>query len=311
MTVTVGVAPGGVGARLHYRVLAERPYVSVRQVRLPRIEHDQDATPCSWRDVLRRVEDFGLFVVGTPPHCHLDHAEHLIRAGVLVLCEKPAGMNAGQARRIAAVASGAGVDCRVNYQLRFDPLMQTARGMISQERPDSVEITCTSGARMTRSGKPAWYWQPDAGGGVWFSLLSHLIDLAHYLGLTITEPEVTRAVPGTGPMHGIDAITIQARPLKGGRLTLTADALGGNSTLTVSLRGAAGATGFDLIRGTVNRSGEPAAACDPRPAGPWHAAFGHCADDVLSPHQINLAQCATLQDAVNVHLAVEAIRTQL
>jgi predicted dehydrogenase len=282
--------------RLHYPVLTERVGVTVWRVKLPWIEPGQRIVRGDWNAVLPSLAGLDLFIVGTPPHCQTQHVEALLLAGVPVLCEKPAGMDVAQAQRLATIADAAGTECRVNYQLRFHPAVQQACDLLRTETAASVQVTCTSGARLTRSGKPGWYWQPESGGGVWFSLLSHLIDLAHYLGLEPTEPEVTRAAPTAGPSRGIDALEVQARCQDGTELALTADAVADETTLIVRISSATKTSEINLASGNTT---------------PWRVAFTHCAHQLVGERGINLAGCATLEDAMNVHRVVQATRDRL
>jgi predicted dehydrogenase len=178
VSVTIGVAPSGVGARLHLPALTGRPGVTVRPVSLPRIDSRR---PELLPGANVELDGLDLFIVGTPPYCHLRHSELLLRAGIPLICEKPAGLNVAQALQIATLASRMNTECRVNFQLRFHPIVRQARQVACTRIPDEINITCTSSARRDKSGKPTWYWQQALGGGVWFSLLPHLIDLAYFL----------------------------------------------------------------------------------------------------------------------------------
>ena len=292
MSVTIGVAPGGVGARLHIPALAGRRRVIVRPVPLPRIDPRR---PEVLPGANVELDGLDLFIVGTPPYCHLRHSELLLRAGVPVICEKPAGLDAAQALRIAAQASRVNTECRVNFQLRFHPVVRQARQVARTWIPDEIDITCTSSARRDKSGKPAWYWQQASGGGVWFSLLPHLIDLAYFLGAQPQTLAVTRAVPASGPDSGIDALTVRARCRDKRNLTLTADPLAATSGLTIRFRNASGSEGlFDLTATGSN---------------PWLTAFMACADTMLSgTSPPDLSECATLHAAVRTHQVIRTIR---
>lgn len=275
MSITVGVAPNvsGVGARLHQSVLREHPAFDVRVIRLPWINPGQSIEQAGWDQFLPSLDGLDLFVVGTPPYCQVQHAEALLQSGVPVLCEKPAGMDELQTRNITGIANYANLDCRVNYQLRFHPLVERARNLVRMGTPRSVHIRCTLDARRVRSGKPDWYWQPGVGGGVWFSLLSHLIDLAHFLGFEIIDPIVTSSYPSTGPWCGMDALTIRSSS-HGIGLVITADALSDFTKLTVGIRTASGVTELDLSESNG--------------ATPWRTAFARCARCIAGQDRIDL-----------------------
>jgi predicted dehydrogenase len=296
MTVTIGVAPTGVGARLHIPGLRQRPDVAIRPVRLPHV--DIPVAPLRW-DTQTALDGLDLFILATPPYCHVRHADLLLRVGVPVICEKPAGLNAAEARQIADCAEQSGAECRVNFQLRFHPLVRRARTLAAAEPPREIAITCSSSARSSRSGRPAWYWQREAGGGVWFSLLPHLVDLAYHLGVQPLEVTVTRALPTAGPDRGIDAITVHALCQDERRLTLTADPLADATRLAISFRDTPGRelAVFDLTADGAN---------------PWLTAFSACADAiVLGGYSVDLNGCATLQDAARAHEVIRAVRVSI
>jgi predicted dehydrogenase len=310
MTITVGVAPTGVGSRLHQAVLVGLPNVRIRQLRLPRIKPGHFLVPSDWAAIAQELRDLDLFIVATPPHCQVQHAEYLLRTGIPVLIEKPAGMSASQAERLGSVADAIGIDCRVNYQLRFDPLVQRARDLVARSETASVQMTCTSSARRSRDGKPAWYWEPISGGGVWFSLLSHLVDLAHYLGLQLAEPRVMHVIPLSGPFRGIDALTVHAYS---GHVsvTLTADAVAEETAFKLRVADHTTTTTFDLMNGEIVPHGGVAIVHDRRPHGPWHAAFDCCTRRVFSDEKIVLSGCGTLYDAVANHRIIAAVKQDL
>ncbi|MTD16225.1 gfo/Idh/MocA family oxidoreductase [Nakamurella sp. YIM 132087] len=75
--------------------------------------------------------DVDIVYVATPHNAHLPHAELAMRAGKHVLIEKPIAINAGQARRIAAIAAETGVYCAEAMWSFFLPKFDVIRQVLA------------------------------------------------------------------------------------------------------------------------------------------------------------------------------------
>ena len=69
-------------------------------------------------------------LVAAPSTLHLQLVTQLATAGVPILCEKPCGISASQAREAAAIAVRHGVKLQVAYWRRFVPSLQRLRQRI-------------------------------------------------------------------------------------------------------------------------------------------------------------------------------------
>src|SRR5690606_25676829 len=67
-----------------------------------------------------------------PSHLHKEMALAAIAAGKHVYCEKPVGLNGGEASEIAAAAARAGVKSLVGYSYLRNPLIAFARKLIQE-----------------------------------------------------------------------------------------------------------------------------------------------------------------------------------
>ncbi|MGW7597071.1 Gfo/Idh/MocA family protein [Streptomyces antimycoticus] len=307
---TVGVTRTGVSARLHVPVLTAIPHVTAAPVRLPRVAENGTVDGGAADRLSTALSGLDLFVLGSPPYCHRAHGGLILQAGIPMLCEKPAGLDAGEAEELSVMASRHRREFRVNYQLRFDPLVRLAREFALDSKVLARVIVCRSGARRSRANKPSWYWNSALGGGVTSSLLSHLIDTAHFLG---AEPAVMNSVRSRqkSDMQAPDKIEVHAHCSDGSSLLLVADGLAEETILSIGIRTATSTTYFDLVRGGIAQNPDLRnplhGHLDPRPFGPWRAAFTHCMDYVLAePGKVNLGRCADLEDAVRVHYVMSA-----
>jgi len=142
------------------------------------------ATTTDWRAVVDAA-DVDLVVVTAPNALHVEIVEAAAAAGKDVLCEKPVGGTPVETARAEAVARKAGVITGVGYNYRFAPLVQHARQMI--EAGALGDITAYRGRFFSMYGNDplavlSWRFQFDEGGyGVTTDLLSHSVDLAHFL----------------------------------------------------------------------------------------------------------------------------------
>ncbi|XVS64347.1 Gfo/Idh/MocA family protein [Actinosynnema sp. CA-299493] len=299
--VRIGVFPTGVGKRLHRRILAKMDGVTVVPVHLPRLRADL-VSAVDWR-LPADEAPLDLCIVGSPPFCHVSHASTLIRHGISVLCEKPVGVSSEEATRLLELSKHLSVECAVNYQLRFHPLAQAALRQISAHDVRSVEIVCESPARTSRKGLPAWYWRTDLGGGVWFSLMSHLIDLCQFFGLKIADVKVKSASPSVGRHRGIDALTVTANCVQDILVTIVAGGLAEESQFSVRVTTAQGSAMYDFLSdGDIHFTDE----------SPWQVGFRSCMESVLSNNgSLIEAGCAPVSDAVAVHRVIQAVRLSL
>jgi len=150
--------------------------------------------------------------VTSPNMLHVEMVEAAAANGKHVFCEKPVGgtpaqtVAAEQAARLAGVISGVG------YNYRWAPLVQYAKQMIDDGAIGTITNYYGRFFSMYGSdplGLLSWRFLVDgAGHGVSTDILSHSVDLAHYL-VGDAAGAITRVV-GTGETF------IKQRPLPSG-----------------------------------------------------------------------------------------------
>ena len=157
-------------------------------------------------DDWRRVVDdpaVDVVVVTAPNMLHVEISSAAAAAGKAVFCEKPVG---GTPAQIAAAERAARhVTTGVGYNYRWAPLVQCARSLIADGRLGTITnyrgrfLSCYGNDPL---GALSWRYLVDEGGyGVTSDLLSHSVDLAHFLVGDITE------------VVGVGATFITERPL--------------------------------------------------------------------------------------------------
>jgi myo-inositol 2-dehydrogenase/D-chiro-inositol 1-dehydrogenase len=138
--VSGGVAVAVVGAgrmgRVHLRALERtrlaRPAAVVEPVAGVRTALGRDGLPVH-ESIEGLVAAGGVdgVVITAPTDLHLGLVRRCAEAGLHVFCEKPCGLDSGEARAAAAAAEAAGVVLQVGYYRRFVPALGTLRTRIA------------------------------------------------------------------------------------------------------------------------------------------------------------------------------------
>jgi predicted dehydrogenase len=171
-----------------------------------------ERTTDNWRAVVEAA-DVDVVVCTAPNMLHLEIVEAAAAAGKAILCEKPVGGTPEQTAKAEYAARKAGVASGVGYNYRWAPLVQYARQLIADGTLG--EITNYRGRFFSMYGADpmgllSWRFLVDqAGYGVSTDILSHSVDLSHYLlGVTVDRLVATthtyikeRPLPKAGGTH--------------------------------------------------------------------------------------------------------------
>ena len=163
-----------------------------------------------WHEVVTDP-DVDVVFVTAPNMLHVEMTQAAANNGKHVFCEKPVGGTPAQTIAAEHAARHAGVITGVGYNYRWAPLVQYARQLIQSGELGTITNYCGRFFSMYGSdpmGLLSWRFLIDeAGHGVSTDILSHSVDLAHYLVGPISK------VVGTGE------IVIKQRPLATGEGT--------------------------------------------------------------------------------------------
>jgi predicted dehydrogenase len=131
--------------------------------------------------------------VATPPNSHAEYAIAAMRAGKTVYIEKPMALNYGECQAILKVSEETGVKCFVAHYRRYLPYFREVKhlidiGAIGEVQLVNLRYVCppqkTDYSRETLS----WRVKPDiAGGGYFYDLAPHQLDILNYFFGDITE----------------------------------------------------------------------------------------------------------------------------
>jgi predicted dehydrogenase len=216
-----------------------------------------------WRQVVRddriQIVDNGL-----PNDEHAEPSIAAAEAGKHVICEKPLGRNAAEARRMLEAVQKAGVKHACAFNYRFVPAVRLIRDMIDQGTLGRIYHFRASYLQEWIAD-PAfpWVWRLDkniAGSGALGDLGAHIIDLARYLVgepknvMAMTTTFITeRAAPdgqGTRPVTVDDAFEAVVEFQNGALGTLEASrfAPGRKNSNTFEINAERGSVAFNLER---------------------------------------------------------------
>jgi predicted dehydrogenase len=193
------VAGLGRMGRLHAENLAERvPSARLAGVvdavePLARAAGERHGVP--WSTSLAGMldrEDVDGVVIAAPTRLHAELVELAAGAGRHVLCEKPLGFEAAEARRAVAAARAAGVELQVGFQRRFDPGWTALETALAGGQLGRLHLLRCS----HRDARP-----PGAElGDLFDDMAVHDLDAARWLGGEVAEVfAVTRRGVGDGP----------------------------------------------------------------------------------------------------------------
>ena len=150
-----------------------------------------------------------LVSVHSPPFMHLEHVKLAAERGRLVLCDKPFGRNAAEARAMADAAARAGVPDYLNFEFRCDPIRQKLKALLDEGAIGAPQhVSWTMYTARGRDRPHGWLFEAETGGGWIGAFGSHVIDALRWLfgeiaevgGRTRTEVKL-RADRQTGAMR--------------------------------------------------------------------------------------------------------------
>jgi predicted dehydrogenase len=126
--------------------------------------------------------DADLIAVHSPPFQHKAHVMAALSQGKPVLCDKPFGVDASEARDMRDAARAAGVLHFLNFEMRCYPSWQKAKALIEGGTiGDLVHVSWTKFARGMRRRDHGWLNDVTLGGGWLGASGSHDIDALRFL----------------------------------------------------------------------------------------------------------------------------------
>ena len=131
--------------------------------------------------------DIDAVYIATPPESHKEYTIKAAKAGKPVYVEKPMALNFAECQEMIATCEVAGVPLYVSYYRRAHPRFLKIKELLENKAIGDVRFVSTTQyqkALVNEVGSEniPWRVQPDlAGGGLFFDLASHTIDMLDFL----------------------------------------------------------------------------------------------------------------------------------
>ncbi|WP_066319499.1 Gfo/Idh/MocA family protein [Bacillus sp. FJAT-29814] len=163
-------------------------------------------------DALINDPEVDVVYIATPPGSHKEYTIKAAKAGKPVYVEKPMALNAEECQEMITACKAAGVPLFVAYYRRAQPKFLKIKELLDSNVIGDVRFVST-----TQYQKPSddvkdpnhlpWRVQPDlAGGGLFFDLASHTLDMLDYLLGPVKEVQGFASNQG-GYYHAEDIVT--------------------------------------------------------------------------------------------------------
>ncbi len=125
--------------------------------------------------------------IATPVFTHPELTVRALEAGKHVLCEKPMALSVDECEWMIEASGTAGKVLQIGYMMRFQPIHQRIKKMVDDGELGSIRFIHAERTARIDFHDPSFpenrKWFVDAeksGGGVFWDLGSHLLDLIHF-----------------------------------------------------------------------------------------------------------------------------------
>jgi Predicted dehydrogenases and related proteins len=153
-----------------------------------------ESVETDWRELVAR-KDIDVVDIASPNDTHREIAVAAAKAGKMVMCEKPLGRTAAEAREMVAAVEAAGAPNTVWYNYRRVPAVTLIKQLIDEGRFGRIFHyrakflqDWTISQELPQGGEGLWRLDVSvAGSGVTGDLLAHNIDTALWLNGPIAE----------------------------------------------------------------------------------------------------------------------------
>lgn len=187
----IGVIGTGYGAEVHIPGLMRIPEVEVVAVCATEIEHAMRTAHRyrisehfnDYREMLARCEMDAVTIAVPPAHQHpisIACAEY----GVHMICEKPMGSSAAEARDMLRLVEEANLRHAVNFQSRYLPANRAFKRFVDKGFIGDLESVTVTGYRMPwmlrRSKEPGWVDDGERSAGLLNAVGSEYADLMRW-----------------------------------------------------------------------------------------------------------------------------------
>jgi myo-inositol 2-dehydrogenase/D-chiro-inositol 1-dehydrogenase len=178
----LGLIGAGRMGRVHLRALSASAVVRVVAVADPSVAardmlHDAGVELHADAETMLRAAGLDGVLVAAPSALHLSLVARIAAAGLPILCEKPCGITADQAREAAKIAERHAVKLQVAYWRRFVPALQRLRQRITDGELGALYFL----ACYQWDGEPPSARFDSSSGGIFVDMGVHEFDQIRWL----------------------------------------------------------------------------------------------------------------------------------
>jgi len=195
--LNVGFIGTGWVAEVHAKSLAKIPGVTIAalcnhhidKARAFNAKHADGKAECfdDWAKMLNTVKLDAVYV-GLPPGAHVGQTELAAERGINLMLEKPIALTLDRATSIYNAVKKAGVVCEIGHHMRHSLPVRKLKQMVDDGSAGKPLLM--QGRFFCNGMFPAWWRNPQMGGGQLVEQAIHVYDLArHFFG----EPETVSA----------------------------------------------------------------------------------------------------------------------
>ncbi len=180
--MNLGLAGAGRMGRNHLRAIADSSTVRVTAIAEPveparaSLTHN-DVALYPDLDSMLAAGGFDAVLVCVPSDFHLDTIRRLVSAGMPILCEKPVGVTAIEAREAADLTKRAGLPFQIGFWRRFVPSLKKLRERIAAGELGEIYLV----ACYQWDEKPPTAYFRTHSGGIFIDMGVHEFDQTRWL----------------------------------------------------------------------------------------------------------------------------------
>lgn len=238
-------------------------------------------------------------ILGTPVYKQKNHIISACRSYSKILCEKPVALSLNEIDTIKEAISQNNTLFRVNYALRFLPVIDDISEFMAGNEIKSISVTCNANFNSKRTNRE---WKNDykLGGGILYSIFPHFIDLLNFLKC---EPDLHSIFFESTTKVPMNDINFSAKTLNECTINVNINLCQNFDELTIKIETEDKTKTFDLINapeyvldGTKYLNDTLSATSE---VSPWRISFKNLLKELLSnPNDYRLAK---IEDAEKVH----------
>lgn len=202
----VGIHGAGTVSTEYIRAFMRNPHTEIRMITSRTTESARRRAVASGLDCdvgddlesLLRRDDVRIVAICTPNDRHAAEGIRAARAGKHLVIEKPIALSVSDLRDLVAAVRQAGVKSTVGFVLRWNPMVDLARRLVSDGSLGTLALAKADYIHHIDSSKPGWEWKRrrESSGGAMLFAGCHAVDTLRYCGGEVTEVSAHAAQVG-------------------------------------------------------------------------------------------------------------------